>query len=222
MHHIGLYLRVSFARLMLCIVTWCLKAGRAKPEEAAIDRQRPGKHAPVASDSRTAVSGDFIFWLSRAVNCCRPSPTQSTVSRGSSIIVCVSVAAGACIPSRCLAITAYSGSARPAFRRHDTVYFVCWPQQCKFFQAVMLMVSALFESRLGQRLNLTNFFRFLLIFYASFFIVLIIMFPVSFHLPWRWESLAHIELKLSIGSSIHSGANVAIECNYCCRSDNIW
>jgi hypothetical protein len=39
------------------------------------------------------------------------------------IIACVLVTAGACSPSRCLALNIYSGSAITAFRRHITIYY---------------------------------------------------------------------------------------------------
>jgi hypothetical protein len=38
-----------------------------------------------------------------------------------SIVACVFIYAENCLPSRCLAMNVYSGSAIPAFRRHDTV-----------------------------------------------------------------------------------------------------
>jgi hypothetical protein len=39
----------------------------------------------------------------------------------SSIVKCVFISAGTCLPSRCLAMNVYSGSAIPAFRRHITM-----------------------------------------------------------------------------------------------------
>jgi hypothetical protein len=41
-----------------------------------------------------------------------------------SIVACVFVAAGMCLPSSCLAIDVCSGSVIPAFRRHVTVCFI--------------------------------------------------------------------------------------------------
>jgi hypothetical protein len=37
----------------------------------------------------------------------------------SSIVACVFISAGTCLPSRCLAMNVYSGSAIPAFGRHN-------------------------------------------------------------------------------------------------------
>jgi hypothetical protein len=44
------------------------------------------------------------------------------VSNSNSIAACVFVAAGKCLPSRCLAINVSSGSTIPAFRRHVTIF----------------------------------------------------------------------------------------------------
>jgi hypothetical protein len=38
------------------------------------------------------------------------------------ILICVFVAEETCLPSRCLAVSVYSGSILPAFRRHVTIY----------------------------------------------------------------------------------------------------
>jgi hypothetical protein len=38
------------------------------------------------------------------------------------IVACVFVAAGTCLTSRCLAMTVYSCSTIPAFRRHVTIF----------------------------------------------------------------------------------------------------
>jgi hypothetical protein len=38
-----------------------------------------------------------------------------------SIVACVFVAAGMCLPSRCLAINVYSDFTIPAFQRHVTI-----------------------------------------------------------------------------------------------------
>jgi hypothetical protein len=46
---------------------------------------------------------------------------ENTAPRGSCIVACVSVAVGACLPCRCLAMAASSGSAIPLFRRYVTM-----------------------------------------------------------------------------------------------------
>jgi hypothetical protein len=40
-----------------------------------------------------------------------------------SIVACVFVAAGMCLPSRCLAMNVYSDFAIPAFGRHVTIFY---------------------------------------------------------------------------------------------------
>jgi hypothetical protein len=50
---------------------------------------------------------------------CLPSLLRRNGS--SSIVACVFISAGTCLPSRCLAMIVYSGSAIPAFRRHVTM-----------------------------------------------------------------------------------------------------
>jgi hypothetical protein len=45
------------------------------------------------------------------------------VPKNSSVVACVSIAAGTCLLSRCPAMSVYSGSATPAFRRHVKVLF---------------------------------------------------------------------------------------------------
>jgi hypothetical protein len=48
----------------------------------------------------------------------------------SSVVACIFISAGTGLPSRCLAMNFYSGSAIPAFRRHVTIisqnYFKFW------------------------------------------------------------------------------------------------
>jgi hypothetical protein len=53
-------------------------------------------------------------------------PTENTVSNNFSIVACVFVAAGTCLPSRCLAMDVSYGSTIPAFRRHVIVCYSGW------------------------------------------------------------------------------------------------
>jgi hypothetical protein len=48
-------------------------------------------------------------------------PNRRHRVNNSSIVACIFVAAGTCLPSRCLAMNVYSGSTIPAFRRHVTI-----------------------------------------------------------------------------------------------------
>jgi hypothetical protein len=47
---------------------------------------------------------------------------KTPLPNSASIAACVFVAAGTCLPSRCLAMDVYSCSIIPAFRRHMTIY----------------------------------------------------------------------------------------------------
>jgi hypothetical protein len=47
--------------------------------------------------------------------------TENTASEKTSVIVCVSIAKGVCLPSHCLAMAAYSGSIIQAFIHHVTI-----------------------------------------------------------------------------------------------------
>jgi hypothetical protein len=53
-------------------------------------------------------------------------PTENTVSNNSSIVACIYVAAGTCVPSRRLLVDVSSGSTIPNFRRHFTIFFISW------------------------------------------------------------------------------------------------
>jgi hypothetical protein len=46
------------------------------------------------------------------------------------IVACVFIFDGTCLPSRCLAINVYSGSAIPAFRRHVTLLYYYTNEVC--------------------------------------------------------------------------------------------
>jgi hypothetical protein len=56
------------------------------------------------------------------------------INDSSSIIACVFVAAGMCLPSRCLVMDVCSGSTIPAFRRHVTVWFFTAYQVISFIR----------------------------------------------------------------------------------------
>jgi hypothetical protein len=48
---------------------------------------------------------------------------ENTTSKSSSVVVCVFVPAGTCLPSHCIAVAVSSGYAILPFRCHVTVYF---------------------------------------------------------------------------------------------------
>jgi hypothetical protein len=48
-------------------------------------------------------------------------PRASHRNSSSSIVMCIFISAETCLPSRCLAMNIYTGSAIPAFRRHVTI-----------------------------------------------------------------------------------------------------
>jgi hypothetical protein len=55
--------------------------------------------------------------------CCYIGVFNSPLYRnGSSILACVFISAGTCLPSRCLAINVYPASTIPAFRQHGTLF----------------------------------------------------------------------------------------------------
>jgi hypothetical protein len=78
--------------------------------------------------SSTAVSKDFFNSISAGLDPryrASGRPQQKTpFPNNLNIVAYVFVAAGTCLPSRCLAMKIYSGSAIPAFRRHVTIYWV--------------------------------------------------------------------------------------------------
>jgi hypothetical protein len=51
-------------------------------------------------------------------------PAENTVSNSSSIVACVSVAAGSCLPNRSLAAAVYSGSTILTLRWHITILYI--------------------------------------------------------------------------------------------------
>jgi hypothetical protein len=57
-----------------------------------------------------------------------PDPTENTVYNYSSIVACIYVVAGTCVPNRCLAIDVSSGSTIPNFRHHVTIFFCLFPE----------------------------------------------------------------------------------------------
>jgi hypothetical protein len=57
------------------------------------------------------------------------TPFPSLYIINTSIAACSFVATGRCLPSRCLAMNVYSGSAIPAFRRHVTVFSADWDRK---------------------------------------------------------------------------------------------
>jgi hypothetical protein len=74
----------------------------------------------------TADSRDSLYYYSFGLASSLYSlgrPQQKTsFSNNPFIITYVLVAVGICLPSRCLAMNVYSGSAIPAFRCHVTIY----------------------------------------------------------------------------------------------------
>jgi hypothetical protein len=56
------------------------------------------------------------------------TPFPSLQPKDTSIVVYIFVAAGTCLPSRCLTINVHSGFAIPAFRRHVTISCVSQKQ----------------------------------------------------------------------------------------------
>jgi hypothetical protein len=71
-----------------------------------------------ATPRETTFSWKFFY--------CYRSVLISPLSRNgnSSIVVCVFISAGICLPSRCLAMNVYTSSALPAFRCHVTIFFL--------------------------------------------------------------------------------------------------
>jgi hypothetical protein len=75
-------------------------------------------------------------------------PTENTVSNNSSIVACVFVVAGTCLPSRCLVMEVSSGSVTPASRRHVTLFLgyltfssvspLCSPERQQWFKKVVM------------------------------------------------------------------------------------
>jgi hypothetical protein len=73
---------------------------------------RPWKKTPFSNDSS-------IFIEVRL-------PHRCIQNGSSSIVTCMFLSEGTCLPSRCLAMNIYSGCAIRAFRRHATIYLEVW------------------------------------------------------------------------------------------------
>jgi hypothetical protein len=86
--------------------------------------------------STTAVSRDSLNSIAQlawgpcyiaSVRIQQKPPFPSLELSNISIVACLFVAAGTCLPRRCLATNVYSDSTIPAFRRHVTIPSNDWP-----------------------------------------------------------------------------------------------
>jgi hypothetical protein len=87
--------------------------GRLASRNSTNSSQLNSSSQPLCKDrTENAVSSNTPILVSLPIHC---------LETGSSIVACLFVSEGICLPSRCLAIDVSSGSMIPAFGRHVTI-----------------------------------------------------------------------------------------------------
>jgi hypothetical protein len=64
---------------------------------------------------------------------------ENTTSNSFSVVLCISVAVGVCLPGHCLAVATFSGFTMPPFRYHVAVYYY----RQKPFWAMLVCINVL-------------------------------------------------------------------------------